>query len=255
MTRCRPAGPLVLLHGFLGRPASWDGVLARLRELPAEPHRWSLPGHGPDPAPVGERFVDAVERIHAALPEGRCWLAGYSMGARIALALAVLHPERIRGAVLVGPDVGLRDEGARATRRGWEQAQAETIEVHGVDRFVAAWEDLPIFDSQKALPAERLAAQARQRRDHTAAGIAAAMRILGTGSMPSFWEGLAACPVELRFLAGGLDAKFTAVGREAARIAPRATFRSVDGAGHNLLLERPEAVAEEIRDMIAREYR
>lgn len=249
------ADPLVLLHGFLGRPAAWDRVRAHLEEIGAPIHAPSLPGHGPDPTPVGERFADAVESVCGALPEGRCWLAGYSMGARVALALAVLHPERVRGAVLVGPDVGLRDERARATRRDWDLAQAERIELDGVGRFAAAWEELPLFDSQKALPVELLVEQARQRRDHTAAGLAAAMRVLGTGSMPSFWEGLATCPAELRFLAGGFDEKFTAVGREAARIAPRATFRAVDGAGHNLLLERPEAVAEEIRDMIAREYR
>lgn len=249
------ADPLVLLHGFLGRPAAWDRVRAHLDGIEAPILVPSLPGHGPDPSPVGARFQDVVQDVLAAMPVGRCWLAGYSMGARVALALSVLHPERIRGAVLIGPDIGLRDVGARATRRVWELAQAEKIESDGVVRFASAWEELPLFESQRTLPAGPLAAQARQRREHTTRGLAAAMRVLGTGSMPSFWEDLATCPVELRFLAGALDPKFSALGHEASRVAPRATFRAIDGAGHNLLLERPEAVAEEIRDMIARELR
>jgi 2-succinyl-6-hydroxy-2,4-cyclohexadiene-1-carboxylate synthase len=247
--------PLVLLHGFLGRPTSWDRVRAELGDLGAAALAPSLPGHGPDPAPAGERFADAVAVVRAGLPAGRCWLAGYSLGARVALALAVLHPDRIRGAVLVGPQVGFRDEVARATRRRWDEEQAQRIERLGVERFAEEWEGLPLFASQRGLPPELLAEQRRQRREHTAPGLASAMRVLGAGAMPSFWEGLAACPVELRFLAGERDEKFVAIGREAAHLAPRGSFRTVAGAGHNLLLERPEEVAREIRDMISRESR
>ncbi len=250
-TRLRQA-PLVLLHGFLGRPAAWDAVRSGLG--PIETIVPSLPGHGPAPAPTGARFVDAAESLLAILPE-RFWLAGYSMGARVALAIAVLHPERVRGAVLIGPDVGLRDDDARASRVRWEASLAARLEAEGVERFAESWEALPLFASQRELPAPLLAAQRRWRTEHTAAGLAAAMRILGTGAMPSLWGGLAACPVELRFLAGARDEKFLAIGREAARTAPRASFRAVPGAGHNLLLERPEAVAEEIRDMLTRECR
>ena len=157
--------------------------------------------------------------------------------------------------MLVGPQVGLRDQVARATRRRWDEEQAERIERLGVERFAELWEDLPLFASQRGLPAELLAEQRRQRGEHTAPGLAAAMRVLGAGAMPSFWEALADCPVELRFLAGERDEKFVTVGREAARLAPRGSFRPVAGAGHNLLLERPEEVAREIRDMILRERR
>ena len=48
-------------------------------------------------------------------------------------------------------------------------------------------------------------------------------------------------PVTL--MAGEEDPKFLALAREAAALLPTARVVTVPDAGHNLLLERPEAVA------------
>jgi pimeloyl-ACP methyl ester carboxylesterase len=52
-------------------------------------------------------------------------------------------------------------------------------------------------------------------------------------------------PVTL--MAGALDDKFLGLAGELARALPHATLRAAPGAGHDLLLERPDLVAVELR--------
>jgi 2-succinyl-6-hydroxy-2,4-cyclohexadiene-1-carboxylate synthase len=243
--------PLLFLHGFMGRPSMWDATLAELRGRSAIAPRpvalGVLPGHGPAPwLPEGEGFFAAVDALARALPSTRpAWLVGYSMGARVGLALALRHPARVAGAVLVGVDPGLRDEAARAERAAWDDAQALRIEAEGVAAFAASWAALPLFATQAALPGPLRAAQDAARREHTAAGLAWAMRALGLGRMPPQWDTLRRAP-PLHLVTGARDEKFAALAREIARVAPGSTHRAIEGAGHNVALEAPGALAAEI---------
>ena len=65
--------------------------------------------------------------------------------------------------------------------------------------------------------------------------------------MPNFREVLARLRIPVTLLAGDLDAKFRDLAQQMARIAPHAELTIVEGAGHDLLLERPELVTELIR--------
>ncbi len=243
----RGALPVVWLHGFLGQPGMWAPVLAAMTRAPASALA-VLPGHGPTPwYPAGEGFDGAVEALAAALPfPGRVGLVGYSMGARLALALALAHPERVAGAVLLGADPGMRDPAVRVARQAWDDAQAATVERDGIEAFVTGWESLPVFATQAVLPADVRARRRQERLGHTVAGVAWALRSLGTGRMAPRWGGLAGCAVPLRFVAGTLDAKFAAEAAEAAEATPRGTVGWIEGAGHDAALEAPDALARTV---------
>lgn len=242
---------LLLLHGFLGAPSSWDSVLTHLPGV--EVIRPLLPGHGLPPAHL-EVFDEAapfdatVDLLANMLPErGRAVVAGYSMGARLALAIAARHPTRVAGLVLVGVHPGLSDAAAREERRMWDEEQARRLREDRLERFVEAWEQMPIFASQRALPQASLAAQRVTRLGHYASSLALAMTALGLGRQPDFSENLA---VPATLLAGSLDEKFVALHAQLAAGCPGATTRFVEGAGHNLTLEAPLAVAEAIEQRL-----
>src|SRR5207244_3830457 len=74
-----------------------------------------LPGHGLSPSPLPGSFDAAVDELAAKLAPPT-WIVGYSMGARLGLALALRHPERCRGALLVGAQPGLRGAEGAARR-------------------------------------------------------------------------------------------------------------------------------------------
>jgi pimeloyl-ACP methyl ester carboxylesterase len=97
------SGPTVMLvHGYGGAASNWTLVAPRLLEryrviVP------DLPGHGGSSAlPAPPETVDPyAERLAALLGEPAV-IVGHSLGAVVALRLAVRHPELVRGLVLAG---------------------------------------------------------------------------------------------------------------------------------------------------------
>lgn len=248
---------LVLIHGFLGSPASWREV-ERLLPPVGDIRRVALPGHGLSPPPSSAAdFEGLVEELAGSLGrEGgaEVVVAGYSMGARVALHLALRAPHRIRAALLLGVDPGLDDALKRQERRRWEEGLQATLREGGMARFVAEWEALPIFASQRELSPEDQERQRRIRLEHDPLALAAALDVLGLGRMPSAWPALRGLTAPaLRVLAGSKDAKFVEIGRRIAALAPAARFEEVPGAGHNLILEAPERVAREIGALLEEE--
>ncbi len=119
-------------------------------------------------------------------------MLGYSLGARIALRLAVAHPDVVDRLVLESPSAGHRRAPASAkARRAADEALARRIERDGIDAFVAEWEAQPIFASQAALPTARAARIRRIRLANRPDGLAASLRAAGQGSMEPLVDRLA----------------------------------------------------------------
>ncbi len=237
---------VVLLHGFTGCPASWDPVAALLPP-DLEVLRPSLRGHDPQIVDGDGTFDDEVDRLAGLVRRltPPVHLAGYSMGARLALGLLVRHQELFAAATLIGVHPGL--EPAERTRRAAsDEALARRIEARRIADFVDRWQQLPLFASQDRLPAAIRERQRVQRLRHRPAGLALALRTLGPGSMPDYRPQLAELDLPIRLLAGASDDKFCHVARAMARSLPQGSVEIVPGAGHNLILEAPHAVTAAI---------
>lgn len=238
---------VVCLHGFTGSPESWDDVVA---DLAADVDRPPLLGHDPGDAIGSRSFEEEVDRL-AHRFRARGWnglhLAGYSQGGRLAVGLLARHRELFASATLIGASPGLDSERARQERRAADERLARLLEDEGLERFLEHWEALPLFASQRRLPEARRAAQRTLRLRHRPAGLARALRVLGSGRMPDYRSELPRIDLPVHLMAGELDAKFTELARLMAALLPRATVEIVPGAGHNLLLEAPRQVADAIR--------
>lgn len=239
--------PVAYLHGFLGAPSMWAAVENSLQVSIA--NHLVLPGHGVDPwfPPQAAEFFASVDALaETFLPTEKSILVGYSMGARVAMALTLRHPEKVDRAILIGVDAGIEDEAMRAERMEWDDAWAKRAKSENLEVFVDAWANLPIFDTQKKLPEEARAEIRKQRTSHTSDGIAWAMHTLGLGRMPSLWPLLEKNEVPLTLMSGALDRKFTEKSRAIVACTKSARAVVVDGVGHNVALEAPSAVAGEI---------
>ncbi|HEV7759411.1 MAG TPA: alpha/beta fold hydrolase, partial [Acidimicrobiales bacterium] len=168
-----PDQRLVLLHGFTQTGRCWvpvDADLARDHEVV----RIDAPGHG------GSSAVRADLRETAALlaaAGGPAIYVGYSMGARMALHVALEQPRVVQGLVLIGGTPGIVDDAERAERRERDRALAQRLRTEGVDAFLAFWLAQPLFAGLP--PAGRFD---DERRRNTAEGLASSLELAGTGS-------------------------------------------------------------------------
>jgi len=237
-----PSGPPVLaLHGFAGGPETFD-------DLRANGARWlcpSLAGHGPRPDTSASDFVAEVDRLAAwtrQQVDGPVRLLGYSMGARVALGLCARHSLLFTDAVLVSVHPGLRELQQGRERQLWEGRWVHLLETEGLAAFLQHWEELPLFATQRDVDPARLERQRRMRQSHGAEGLARALRVLGTGVMPDLWPALRQIQIPVRLVVGELDTKFVEVGRGAVEQLSRGRLDVIEATGHNVLLERPEAI-------------
>ena len=253
------AGALALIHGFTGGPASWSAALAALTEGLGAPPRAVTPrllGHAgcprQRPLPGGfEAEVDAIaEELSASRGGQRYHLAGYSLGGRLALGLLVRHPGLFASATLIGAHYGLDSDADRRERVAADERWCELLEQQGLDAFVERWAALPLFASQASAPSAARRAQERTRREHDPRGLAASLRTTGLGHMPCYLPELAEVAQPVTLITGSLDAKFEALAGAMLEHASRWRHTVVPGAGHNLLLEAPDAVARAITEQV-----
>jgi 2-succinyl-6-hydroxy-2,4-cyclohexadiene-1-carboxylate synthase len=238
---------LVLLHGFAGTGRAWDPVRDALSPGTYRPLAPDLPGHGAAAADDAS-FAACVAAVLAAAPP-RFALAGYSMGGRVALRVALAAPERVTRLGLVATTAGLEAAEERAARRAADAELAGWIERHDTGAFADRWLAQPLFAGDDA------AADARARADiarNAPAGLAASLRGAGTGSMPSLWDDLGALAMPAAVVVGERDAKFRALGDRLAAALPDATVTVVAGAGHALPRSHPAAVAAALDALAAR---
>jgi 2-succinyl-6-hydroxy-2,4-cyclohexadiene-1-carboxylate synthase len=238
--------PLVLLHGFLGAPSSWDDVLDA---LPSHGPAWCpwLPGHGPA-APQPSHWHECVDALATTLPEGAL-IAGYSLGARLALAATLQRGDAVRAALLVGGHVGPADATERAQRAALDAQRAAALRAGPLGAFVTDWEALPLFASQRRLSASTQARQRAVRLAHDPHALAWAFEVAGLARMPDLRTPVARARVPLWFLTGALDTRFGALAASQVR-PPWVAHHVVPGAGHNLLLEAATSVASVLLGLI-----
>jgi 2-succinyl-6-hydroxy-2,4-cyclohexadiene-1-carboxylate synthase len=226
---------IVLVHGFTQTRGSWDRFRTTLDDR-FETVAVDAPGHGDS----ATRALDLPAGADAlASSGGPATYLGYSMGGRLALHLAVQHPETVRRLVLVSATAGIDDDTERAARREADDRLAEEIETIGVPAFLERWLALPLFAT---LPADATGVDDRLR--NTPAGLASSLRLAGTGTQRPLWDQLPHLGMPVLVVAGELDVKFSALAERIAHLVPGAEVAIVPGAGHTVHLERPDEFAE-----------
>lgn len=247
--------PLLLLHGFTGSTETWAPffpVWGKRSTLVAV----DLLGHGasdcpPDPARYRvERCVADLIALVDQLGLGRVDLLGYSLGGRVALHLAVAAPERLGALVLESSSPGLVSPSERAERIRSDGGLAGLLEREGIAAFVDHWEQLPLFASQRRLPASVREALRHQRCQSNPVGLANSLRGLGVGMMEPLLDRLGEVRAPTLLVVGALDDKYRALGQAMASRLPAARLVVVADAGHAVHLEQAAAFARLVSDFL-----
>lgn len=248
----RPA--ILFLHGFMGSQSDWRDAataLASERFCVAV----DLPGHGgfvglPPEAYMMEGAARAVFGALDDLGVHTATFAGYSMGGRLALYLALRHPDRCAGLLLESASPGLEGAAERAARRETDEERAAHLESGDFEEFLRDWYRQPLFASL-ARDEESLNRTIEERLRNDPVELAKSLRGMGTGVQPSLWNELAELRVPALAVAGELDGKFAALSRRMASLSPEMRAAVVPGAGHNVHAEAPLAYLNLLRRFLA----
>jgi pimeloyl-ACP methyl ester carboxylesterase len=218
---------LLFIHGAGCSKRVFD---AQLDALP-QAHAGDLPGHfcAGAPASIAE-FADAVE----SWMEGPAVLCGHSMGAAIALEIALRRPNRLRALVLLGGGAKLRVAPAifEGLERDFEGTARDLAQNYFFSDPRPAWVDMVLHDM--------LALGAQVIRDYQACDVFNALDRLGEISVP------------LLAITGEND-KMTPpkYAQTFADRVPRAQARIIPGAGHFVMVERAEETNAAIRAFLS----
>jgi carboxylesterase len=115
--------PVLLLHGLTGAPADMQTITRHLKQNGYRVLAPMLPGHGVSEADLLKTtwrdWLAGAEADLLRLTDNgeRAFVGGLSMGAILALALAIRHPERVAGIVCFAPT--LRYDGWVIPRGSW----------------------------------------------------------------------------------------------------------------------------------------
>ncbi len=235
---------VLLLHGFGGHADAWN---ACIKSLPTHLHVHApcLPGHGGAPVCAGfeETLTTLVQHIPAQEPFA---VVGYSLGGRLAYAMAARYPHRVRALLAVGAHPGLShtDTQERLNRVHTDACWADVLRTQGVQVFFKQWRTQALFHTQKTLDPAVLQQQEQWQMRHTPQDLACMMERFSLGLMPCYTPMLAQLNIPVHLGVGAEDAKYVAVLHALCGVLKQGRLLKAQGAGHNVLLEQPSTVAQ-----------
>ncbi|WP_395319821.1 2-succinyl-6-hydroxy-2,4-cyclohexadiene-1-carboxylate synthase [Fructilactobacillus frigidiflavus] len=229
----------VFLHGFLGSKADFTKIVPRGTKIYITAYGFAendatLPAHHFST----DHQVQDLAALFASLQVSSINLVGYSMGARLALAFAIQHPQLVHHLWLESGTAGIINPDARKQRQLADQTRATQIEQQGLVSFVNHWETLPLFNSQQHVSKSQQQFMHQQRINHNPINMANSLRYFGTGTMPNCWNQLSQLKIPITLITGAQDLKFTKLNQKMKALLPNADHVLVADAGHNVHFEK-----------------
>jgi len=244
------AGPdgaprMVFVHGFTQTGNSWKPIAEHFVRGGHQCVVLDLPGHG------GSAHLRADLRRTAdmvASVGGQGVYVGYSLGARVALHVALLYPHEVDAVALIGGNPGIDSDTERALRRDADDRLAVHLEEVGLHRFLEEWTAQPLFG---VLTPEQVDLDDRLR--NTVEGLASSLRQSGTGTQMPLWSRLRELSMPVLAMAGADDQKFAAIAQQLAESVPDGRSVLIPDAAHAAHVQQPAAVIDAVERWLRRQ--
>lgn len=241
---------LIALHGFTETDHVWQDLLA-----PSFPALRCplLPGHGDKPCPTGTSLASTARDILARIPDqAPCDLLGYSMGGRVAIRLALDHPQRVRRLVLISCNPGMDDARERAQRRLRDEHLAQILEEDGIGPFVAWWQSNPVLKPANPLPRAMQESLRCMRLNQEPKGLANALRLLGASDADNdLWPRLGELRMPTLLITGAADQRYANIMAAMHQRIAGSRLETVAAAGHAIHREQAEPLLKLVGAFLA----
>ncbi len=251
------AEKIVFLHGFMGCGKDFSGLM---KSLSYRYHSiaFDLPGHGcstfDDFATDGG--LESVSQVGSLILEQlsaagirEFVLYGYSMGGRIAQAMCLQSPERIRHLVLESASFGIQDEVERQ-----ERYQRDCNLLNGVTttadfrQFLEKWHLLPLFSTlSNTVLLDDLITSKLENDVHQ---LAHALRLMSVGNQPWYPLELNRTGVPMTYFYGEQDRKYKLIAQNSIVAIPRILLKGFEKASHNIHFQYLPEIVSALKDSL-----
>jgi 2-succinyl-6-hydroxy-2,4-cyclohexadiene-1-carboxylate synthase len=233
----------VLLHGFTQTSRSWDRYIDLLQPEQSI-IRFDAPGHANSTSVSADLPTTATM---VAEQGAKADYIGYSMGARLALHIASLHPESVRRLVLISGSPGLRTNAEQIERQRSDEQLAREIRQVGVSQFVSKWLSNPMFANLVSTEGD-----IKDRLRNSVDGLVSSLTMSGTGSQQSLWDRLSELSMPVLLIVGENDQKFRQINSEMKNlISSQTELVIIQNAGHAVHLEQPKQCVSVIANFLS----
>lgn len=224
------------LHGFMGDPSDWDWVRSELSDYDTV-------------APLirpAEDWNAGVLQLIAELPS-RSVIVGYSMGARLSLAIALRKPDMCERLFFVSGNPGLEDEKARERRYKHDCGIADRIASEPRREFLNYWYTAPVFES---LTPEVRQDEIDRKSQRDSDDWGAILRTYSVAKQPDYWPRLGELSMPTRAIAGVHDRKYQHI-IERMGNEPNIDVRLVESCGHIVHREQPHTFLKLLKQFLS----
>ncbi|USI92993.1 alpha/beta fold hydrolase [Rhodococcus pyridinivorans] len=235
---------VVLLHALAVDRRMWDPQWSLLRQR-FDVVRLDLRGYGESGTPVRRTHVEDLIEVLDHLEVPRAHLVGLSLGANVAMAAALAHPDRVGHLVLASPGLpGIPFPGLRPPDELMEVARAE-----GRDAAKAYFIGHRVLEPTNRDP--------RTARSLSAMIFESPVPQWGDGPrtppLPPVADQLGNLTAPTLVVSGQLDIEgYRITAEEVARRIPTAELMRMPGAGHMCSMDRPSVFTEAVSSFLTR---
>ena len=237
---------LLVILGFTENDTTWPTLFG----TQVEACYALLPGHGWKPCPATTTLSGVAADLVAKLPPGQHDVVGYRLGGRVALTMAVDHPDRVGRLVLISSTAGLADPAERKQRLVRDDHLARILEDEGIGAFIALWEQQELLRPVTPYPLGQRETIRAMRLNHDPRGLAAVLRTLSVGTMVGIRERLGSVKARTLLIAGNEDKRYVTEMTAMAAAIPEAKFQAIAGSGHGVHREQPYSLRRTIENFL-----
>lgn len=237
---------VVFLHGFLGAGDIFHNLISECKDF-CNPVTIDLLGHGKtEGAELHYRFsskeqiADISKLIQEQLPSP-VFLYGYSMGARLALNIALLRSDLIQGLILESGTFGIEVEAERQARQALDGSRADQI-MGNFDDFLKQWQKMDLFKHSPIN--DGLDGIQKAQNPYWMAN---SLLGFGTGTMPCLRDKLNEIIAPTLLFTGEFDSKFTHVNQVMKKELPQAELVILPESGHRVHANAYFEIAEHLK--------
>jgi len=242
---------LTFLHGFMGHPSDWDDLRSQLDATSfSSAQSVVMNSLGIEPA---DDWSVGLEKL-ASKVSSPSVLVGYSMGARLALSLAVEFPEKVKGLILISGNPGIDSDDLRKKRLKHDCSLASEMEnlSNSIQKkaFLERWYQQSVFATVS--DSVRQHEMNRKLKQDDWMKWSRTLQTFSVARQPNYWQCLNSIKVPVWMIAGKKDEKYQEISIRFWLQSRMDHSKSVivPDSGHIVHREQPEAVVKEIRSFL-----